>query len=1069
MRRPVALVAHVLALLVLLFGTAARADTPIALWKAFDGRVNFTGTQVTLRTKANSTNNGNNNTAACTVTLPSTNRTAYLGIPLGATVLSAQLYWAGSGTMDSTVRFENQDVSAGRKYSSSTVGGGFNYFGGAADVTAIVKAKGSGTYNFSGLTVSNGSPWCASQGVLGGFSLLVVYSHPTQPERVLNLYEGFRYVQNAEVIVNASNFRWNRTSYPVKEKARIGHITWEGDSTLAQDGERLLFEGTEMTDSLNPEGNQFNSRSNINNDSASYGIDFDAYDTSVTVWAGYDATVTTRYRTGQDMVILNAEVLVVPTMPVSDLSIALVRNTVLKVGSDAQYTVTVTNNGPYTEAGPITVSNTLPDGMSYVSGGGTGWTCGGTTTAGSCVYRGALAPGSSAPALVVKAAVTSGGDKTNTVTVKGTDDDNLANNSASDTATAVAAPPPPPPPPPTTGPKITYEFTNQACAAGLVIGATTGCTQYDANILGGSDKNPKIYLTAVIDGKTGTPNAKESTTVAMTFMLKCRNPTAGKVGATLEGKAIPVCSADDPWSKAVDIVFPQNAVSVPQTFVYGDIGQVELHLKANDEERATAAFISAPTQIAFRNIVYPRDETHKDPNQGTIKVSDQAFAPAGSTLTLEVGALLADGGWAPNFGNETPAPLLVLGKSAITDVQYEDEGKLIESGTPSWAGGIRTSYAAWSEVGAINFSIGLGDPTPDGSGKANNYLGVNVPGSTVVVGRFYPAYFRTEAVGRFNCPANLDAGVFPCPRATEKGVNNGAVYSGQPFDVTVQAYNAMNQPVKNFTTVKQTAKNYPGWFRPITLRAVGSAGGGLLAPDFTPTAPATSTTIDASTSIPAEKEGDPPTIRIMGSATYTLPAAYSNTSHRSTAISEPTGVFVRALASDNAAAGKVAITSDRGKGENSDENGLLVLSGRLAVPNVLGTDILPTALGLRAEFWAGSKYGGWLFNRGYTEALAASGDKVKFLVCSANFAKDGKCDTNIVAAMAVKGETRKVNLVNGAGTLWLRAPGKLAGGVARTGSFTLQFDGWTWLPSTIGRVSFGSYRSPVIYVREMYF
>jgi MSHA biogenesis protein MshQ len=41
--------------------------------------------------------------------------------------------------------------------------------------------------------------------------------------------------------------------------------------------------------------------------------------------------------------------------------------------------------------------------------------------------------------------------------------------------------------------------------------------------------------------------------------------------------------------------------------------------------------------------------------------------------------------------------------------------------------------------------------------------------------------------------------------------------------------------------------------------------------------------------------------------------------------------------------------------------------------------------------------------------------------------------------------------------------------VARNGTVTLRYNGWTWLPSTTGRVTFGSKRSPVIYVRELYF
>jgi MSHA biogenesis protein MshQ len=1058
MRRLHLLALPVLLALLALLAPAARADTPLALWKTVDGRVNFTGTQVTLRTKPNSTSSNRSNTAACTVTLPGTDRTAYLGLPAGATVLSAQLYWAGSGTPDSTVKFEKNDVTASRKYTSGTVGGGFNYFGGAADVTETVRKKGSGTYTFSGLTVANGAPWCASQGVLGGFSLLVVYAHPSEPERVLNLYEGFRYVQNGEVTVKATNFRWNRTYAWVKEKARIGHISWEGDPTLAQDGERLLFEGTEMTDSLNPEGNQFNSRSNINNDGASYGIDFDAYDTSVIISAYSDAAVTTRYRTGQDLVILNAEVLVLPTMPVSDLSIALTRNTALKVGADAQYTVTVANNGPYTEAGVITVSMTLPAGMTYVSGAGTGWTCTGSSAGGSCTYRAGLAPGKSAPALIVKATVTTSGDKTNTVTVTGTDDDNPANNTATETANAPLVVNPPP----AQSAAVSYVFTDKACTAGVVIGSAGQCGKYGASTLGGAET--KIFLTAVIDGKAATPSAKADTTVPLQFRLECLSPLLGKTGATYAGAAIPACpaateSGGDPWSPLVNVVFGKNVVSKEQVLVYKDIGQLKLHLQTGTVRAATEAFVSAPSRIVFKSIRYGTS-----PNPGTTKPGDKAFAPAGATLTLEVGALLADGtSYAPNFGNESPALVLGLDRSTIGGVTLEDAGILSEIGSPSWADGIRTSKAAWSEVGAINFSIGLRDPNPDASGadrKDNNYLGVTVPGSTVAVGRFHPAYFRTEAVGRFNCPANLNATDYPCPRDTVSGVNNGAVYSGQSFDVTVEAYNAANKPVKNFTG---------DWIREVTLHAAGTAGGAALAADFTPPAGKTGTTIAGTTAIPAAQEGDPALIRILGTARYTLAEGYSKAAHRSTRITDPATIFVRAVASDTSVAGAVEISSQRGTDEVSDEGGMLVVNGRLAVPNALGTDLLPTALGLRAEYWAGSK-AGWLINRGYTEPLAAGGEKVKPISCSANFARaDGSCDTNVVAAMSLKGVTKSVSMANGTGTLWLRAPGKLDKGVARTGWFTLQFDGWSWLPSTIGRVSFGSHRSPVIYVRELYF
>lgn len=1027
-------------LLVLFFAAAlpalpAHANTPIALWKSFNGRVNFTGTQVTLRTGSNTDTIGNNGkgndkdkTSPCTVTAADTTRSATLALPANATVVSAQLYWAGSGISDSTVTFQGNSVTASRKYTSSTVGGGYNYFGGAVDVTDVVKAKGGGTYSFSGLTVATGAPWCASQAVLGGFSLLVVYSHATQPERVLNIYEGFQFVQNSEVIVNASNFRWNRTAIPVEERARVGHISWEGDPTLASTGERLTFEGTELSDTLNPSGNQFNSRSNINNDSASYGIDFDAYDTKVVLWDGYDAVVTTSFRTGQDLVLLNAEILLVPTMPVSDLSIALTRRSELQVGMNALYTVTVTNNGPYTEAGPVTVTNTLPAGMTYVSGSGTGWTCSASGANGTCTYKPAIAPGASAAPLTVTAAVNTTGEKTNTVTVKGTDDDNPANNSASDTAIATHRDVSTDPTPATLDP---YIFTEGVCTAGIAIGAPgQGCKLYSASTVGG--QAAPIHITATSMGIPGAPSATLDTTPSMQFAIECVNPVAGKVGASFAGTGIPMCAeAGKPlaWSGAVTVKFPAKTVSVPQNFLYNDVGQVKLHLKESGSTAATEAFVSAPLQIGFKAIRHG-----PVPNPGNTAPGSTGFAPAGAPLTIEVGALLAGtAGYAPNFGNEQALPAIALGIAATPGVDLRSPGTFFESGTRAWKEGIMTTQAAWSEAGAVDFVAGLGE-----AGTNTLYLGVPVNGHRVSVGRFYPAYFKTIVTGPSDCPASLPASV-SCPRG-----ERGAVYSQQPFDITVEAYNANNELLKNFTG---------DWFRKITLSAVNSAGGTALPLNLVPNDGATSVSI-------AEASAD----IVRTTAPYALALGFRNNEPRATNLTPPTAVFVRATASETNQSGPTSISSLR-TGEVSDEGGVLVLNGRLKVPNALGTDVLRTPLGLRAEYWAGAA-GGWLATPEYADPAGAPGNDTLFLVCSQKFATSGNaCDTTVVGASS----PQQVRIAKGAGTLWLRAPGKLPSGASRTGSITLRFNGWKWLPSTMGRVTFGSHRSPVIYVREIYF
>ena len=1020
----------------LLLGTAlpARADTALSLWKKFDGRVNFTGTQVSLRTKSNTEN-------ACAVTSSTTIRQAALALPVGATVLSAQLYWAGSGTTDSTVTFEGNPVTATRKYTSSTIGGGFNYFGGAADVTSVVKAKGSGTYHFSGLTISIGSPWCASQGVLGGFSLLVVYAHPGEPERVLNLYEGFRYVQNGEVVVSASNFRWNRTAWPVRERARVGHITWEGDPTLAADGESLEFEGEQLSDALNPEGNQFNSRSNINNDASSYGIDFDAYDTTVLIWSWRDARVTTRYRTGQDLVLLNAEILVVPTLPVSDLSVSIGLGSMLQVGRNAVYNVAVTNNGPYTEAGPVTLTATLPAGLNYVSASGTGWTCSAAAQVVTCTYKGAFAPEANAAPLALTVAVKSAGQKTTTVAVKGTDDDNAANNTATHTATAevVFVPEPPTPAPNLTS----YVFTDGPCTAGVAIGEPGQCRHYGAPAVGGN--KAVIYLTATTGGVPAAASTSTTMTPSMQFALSCVEPQAGTTGATYAGQAIPACAASGQpdWSEPVAVAFATNTVSVRQEFGYNDVGRVTLSLKESGATASTREFVVAPLRLAFEPIRHGTVE-----NPGHTTPSGDGFVPAGTVLTVGIGALLADGKtFAPNFRARDTSGV-VLDSAAIPGA---GTGRLVEDdpSTRTEAGGIVSVRASWSEVGAVNFVARLAKVAD--TDQHGRYLGVEVPGGTAPVGRFYPAYFTTTVTGRFDCPQRLPQGV-ACPRDED-----GAVYSRQPFDVTVQAFNANNEPVRNFIG---------DWFRPITLTAVDAVGGAPLVRPL------------SASQIKAAGTGPDP---IRGSATYALEVPFIDSAPRANNWSVPLPVYVRASATERLAAGEALVTSLRPKDlEVSDEGGVLVLNGRVVVPNALGSDLLDTPLRLRAEYWAGAA-DGWLLNRNYAgtgvvsvdDAATGARGTVQFAGCRGTLALGATtaCNTVVVGVTNQASVTLAAGSTVGgrAGHLWLRRPGKRAGGAAHAGSVSLRYDGWPWLPSTIGRVSFGSHRSPVIYVREMYF
>lgn len=418
----------------------AVADTVPALFASFAGNMNFIGTQRTLRTQSDAGD-------SCAVTAAGTTTTATLaGLPSGATITAAYLYWAGSGaTPDYNVTFEGNTISAdpARSYTATfnNAGTDFDYFSGVADVTGDVTAKGNGTYSFSGLTVSNGAPWCGSSAVLAGWALLVIYEQAAEDFRVINVYEGFQHFRGSNITLTPSNFLI--PSSPINGKD--AHLTWEGDvgnsASLGGFNEQLTFNGTVLSDANNPVNNQFNSVSTMSLDTNSYGVDFDVYAIDAYLTAG-DTSATTVYSSGGDLVLLSAQIISTTNDPTTDLEISMTRNGDLVPGQNGTYTLTVTNNGPLSEPGPITVVDTLPAGLSYVSATGTGWSCGAAGQTVTCTRSGSLANGAVAASITLTVAVSGGASGTvvNTATVSGQNFDNIAgNNTATDSYLIIQA------------------------------------------------------------------------------------------------------------------------------------------------------------------------------------------------------------------------------------------------------------------------------------------------------------------------------------------------------------------------------------------------------------------------------------------------------------------------------------------------------------------------------------------------------------------------------------------------------------------------------------------------------
>jgi uncharacterized repeat protein (TIGR01451 family) len=123
-----------------------------------------------------------------------------------------------------------------------------------------------------------------------------------------------------------------------------------------------------------------------------------------------------------------------------DLAIAKTHTGTFVKGQTADYTITVSNVGAGPTSGTVTVTDTLPAGLTATAMSGPGWTC--TLGTLACTRSDALATGASYPpiTLTVSIAATAPNSLSNTATVSGGGDTNPTNNSGTDTTSLGAAP-----------------------------------------------------------------------------------------------------------------------------------------------------------------------------------------------------------------------------------------------------------------------------------------------------------------------------------------------------------------------------------------------------------------------------------------------------------------------------------------------------------------------------------------------------------------------------------------------------------------------------------------------------
>ncbi|MGH8264754.1 MAG: DUF11 domain-containing protein, partial [Steroidobacteraceae bacterium] len=433
MKRILAVLA--VAVLGLSAATAFSQAAPISRFARFVGHVNAVATGGALRDQPNTAD-------SCSLANnPSSN--ALSGIPAGSTITAAYLYWGGSGaTVDSNVTLNATAVTASRTF--TVTNGGKTYFGAFADVTARV--AGNGTFTFGGLTVDASNTYCSDSTVFGSWALIVIYSRAAEPLRAINVFDGLEAFQGSQINLTPDGFRIR----PSGNDGKIIVVTWEGDpaNSTALNGfsEALRFNATTLDDGINPPGSnpviqQFDSTINSLGLQNSYGADIDTYDISTLLVPGA-TSATTSYSAGQDRVFLTAQVVSVTSDPEVNLSISKTHAGVFVVGTNGAYTITASNAaGVEPEDNTVTVTDTLPAGLSFVSGTGTGWNCSNVAQVVTCTHAASLAAGSSFPpiTLTVGVGIAALGTVINTATVSSNSfDNNPANNSTTDSTTVVA-------------------------------------------------------------------------------------------------------------------------------------------------------------------------------------------------------------------------------------------------------------------------------------------------------------------------------------------------------------------------------------------------------------------------------------------------------------------------------------------------------------------------------------------------------------------------------------------------------------------------------------------------------
>jgi len=294
-------------LFIILITTSGIAQD-IDIFQQFYGRYSYTAIGNTL-------NPAENNPNTFCETLPQS--TAPLTLATGQNIISAYIYWAGSGTGDTEVTLNGIDITADDTLTvayNDPFQGPLTYFSCFKEITSLVQTNGVGNYTLSNLDISNilatNPGYCNNRTNFAGWSIFVVFEELSLPLNQVSIYHGLEIInrneQEINIVINNLNVLDN-------SGAKMGFLAWEGDNALNY-GESLVFNSNILESlPLNPGDNAFNGTNSFTNSTTSFNMDLDVYDIQDFINIG-DDTATIKLTTGgldedgdfrADLIIIN--------------------------------------------------------------------------------------------------------------------------------------------------------------------------------------------------------------------------------------------------------------------------------------------------------------------------------------------------------------------------------------------------------------------------------------------------------------------------------------------------------------------------------------------------------------------------------------------------------------------------------------------------------------------------------------------------------------------------------------------------------------------------------------------